>query len=126
MPAVATVTVSGSLLDVSAGADSYTLSGFSTTLTQNNGSFPASYSVDSMGSLDSSQFDGEVSYVTTMPFTGTQGQYPSTGELEITGRDDAMIRVIAMDSINVRLELDLDGDGAAEQTIDTTWAELAG
>ena len=41
----------------------------------------------------------------------------------ITGNDSSA-RVIAIDNVNVRIEVDANGDGTVDATIDTTWAEL--
>lgn len=116
----AAVTVSGSSLTVSDGTSTATLGSFSTTV----GGDGVTYTVDSQGTLNASDFEGQVTYDTPVVFQGTGEEYPFTGELLITGANDATIRLIALDSQNVRLELDLDGDGAVDEIIDTTWVAI--
>jgi hypothetical protein len=65
-----------------------------------------------------------VTYSTPVVFTGFDNDYPDTGELLVEG-DSSSARLIAMDNVNVRIEIDADGDGTIDDTIDTTWAELA-
>jgi hypothetical protein len=74
----------------------------------------------------SSAFDGEVQFSTTVALQGSGEDNPLSGEFLITGADSATIKVIPLDSLNVRLELDLDGDQAvdANGVIDMTWQEL--
>ena len=74
----------------------------------------------------SSAFDGEVQFSTTVAFQGNGDGNPVSGEFLITGADNATIKVIPLDGLNVRLELDLDGDQAvdANGVIDMTWQEL--
>lgn len=120
------MTMSGSSLRLSKGVEFFELSEFSTTATIELSVFPQSFSVESSGYLMSSEFDGEVRFSTTVALQGSGEDNPGTGEFLITGADGATIRVIPMDGQNVRLELDLDGDGAVdpEGTVDMTWQEL--
>jgi hypothetical protein len=41
----------------------------------------------------------------------------------ITGAAGSTIRVIALDELTVRLEMDYDGDGAVDEIRDITWEE---
>lgn len=121
---VTSVMMSGDSLTVSDGNDTGTLSNFSTTVSQDGSVFPAAFTMDSSATLSNSQFDGEVSYTTPVPFQGFEGEFPFAGELLVTGAEGATILLIALDNVNVRLEVDLDGDGAVDETVDTTWDEL--
>ncbi len=120
------MTMSGSSLTLSDGVEFFELSEFSTTATIDLSVFPQSFSVESNGFLMSSEFDGEVQFATTVALQGSGEENPGVGEFLITGANDATIRVIPMDGQNVRLELDLDGDGAVDPdgTLDMTWQEL--
>ena len=51
--------------------------------------------------------------------------YPFAGEMLITGANNATIRLIALDSVNVRIETDTNGDGVVDATEDTTWDDIA-
>ena len=79
----------------------------------------------SSGALDSSEFDGRVNFETTVPFRSlASDDYASEGTMLITGVNGSALQLIALDSVNVRLEIDANGDGAFEDTLETTWADL--
>ena len=61
---------------------------------------------------------------TVTPFQAVVGSRPSTGVLTVTATDGTSLRLTALDTVNVRLEIDTNGDGAINETIDTTWADL--
>jgi len=121
-----TVTLSGDSLSLTSGIDTYVLSEFSTTSTVDLSMFPASFTLESSGYLMSSEFDGEVHFSTSTALQGSGEGNPFDGEFVVTGAGEATVTVIPMDEQNVRLELDLDGDGAvdADGTVDMTWQEL--
>jgi len=120
------VTVSGSSLSMTNGTETFSLSQFSTTATVDLSIFPESFTVESQGYLMSSDFDGEVRFNTSIAFSGNGEGNPVSGELLITGANQATIKVIPLDGNNVRLELDIDGDNAVDQdgVIELTWQEL--
>jgi hypothetical protein len=64
-----------------------------------------------------------VSYSTPVTFEGFDLDYPGTGEFLVEG-DNSSARLIAIDNVNVRIEVDTDGNGTVDETINTTWAEL--
>lgn len=115
--------VSGTSMMTSNNASTETLSNYATQQTVDAGRTPAPYTLTSRGTVDSSQLSGKVSYTTPMQFEGDDVDYPHTGELLITG-DGSTVHLIALDNINVRIELDSDGDGIVDVTVDTTWAAL--
>ena len=119
-----TVTVSGDIFSVTKNNSNDTLRIFSTMVTENTSVFPSAFTTDASGTVESSRFDGSVTYDTPVPFQHFGDAYPFAGELLVTGANDATVRVIALDSTNVRIETDLDGDGAVDETEDTTWEEL--
>ncbi len=123
-PPVSVAIMSGSSFTVSSNGSTETLSNFSTSVTENAGMFPSSYTTDAMGTITSTQFDGSVTYDTPVPFESIGEAYPYTGELLVTGANNATLRLIALDEINVRIEADYDGDGAVDETVDTTWDAL--
>ncbi len=122
---VSVATMSGSTFTVSSNSSTETLSNFSTSVTENASMFPSSYTTDAMGTITSTQFDGSVTYDTPVPFESIGEAYPYTGELLVTGANNATLRLIALDEVNVRIEADYDGDGAVDETIDTTWDALS-
>jgi hypothetical protein len=120
------ITLSGRSLSLSNGVDSFQLSQFSTVATVDLSVFPQAFTLESSGFLMSSAFDGEVHFSTTVALQGNGEDNPVSGEFLITGADNATIRVIPLDGLNVRLELDLDGDQAVDTdgVIDMTWQAL--
>lgn len=86
---------------------------------------PEAYTLNSSGTVDSSQLSGFISYSTPVTFQGQGSAYPFAGELLITGSGNATIRLIALDDTNVRIETDSNGDGVVDTSEDTTWDDIA-
>lgn len=116
--------VSGTSMMTSSNASSETLSNYSTEQTVDAGLVPAPYTLAARGTVDSSQLTAVVSFTTPVQFEGNDVDYPHTGELLISG-SSSTVRLVALDNVNVRIELDNDGDGTVDETIDTTWAALS-
>lgn len=123
-PMLVVATSIGSVFTVATNASTDALSNFSSTVTENSGMLPSLVSTTSSGTISSTQFEGTVTYGTPVTFEALGDAYPYTGELLVTGADNATLRLIAMDEVNVRILADYDGDGATDETIDTTWDEL--
>lgn len=117
--------VSGGSMMTSSNASTETLTNYATEQTVDAGMQPAPYTLTSRGTVDSSQLDNIVNYSTPVRFQGNDVDFPHTGELLITGTNSS-VRLIAIDNINVRIELDSDGNGSVDVTVDTTWAALTG
>lgn len=83
-----------------------------------------SYLWDFDAMVSGSGLGGTVEYETTVPFTGTDPDYPDAGTLVVTGANGGVATVFAVDNVNVRIELDTDGVPPPEFTIDTTWAVI--
>jgi hypothetical protein len=115
--------VTGDSLASSTNGSSATLSAFSSEQTVDAGLLPAPYTLDAAGTLDSSELSGVVHYSTPVTFEGDGVDFPHAGELLVTGAN-CSARLVAIDNVNVKIEVDSDGDGMVDQTIDTTWAEL--
>jgi hypothetical protein len=49
---------------------------------------------------------------------------PFSGELLITASDGSTLTIVALDELNVRLDIDYDGDSIIDTQMQTTWAEL--
>ena len=116
-------TVSGNALMIDANSRSLNLTNFSTTTTTDGSMVPLGYTIESGGTVTSSEFEGSVDYENVIPFTGSGEEYPSAGEFIVRG-DSSSVRLIVLDNVNVRLEVDSNGDDAVDTTIDTTWEEL--
>lgn len=62
---------------------------------------------------------------TTSPWLTRNGAtYPYSGQMLIAGQTGSKIRITAVSSSNVRLELDATGDGVYEESKVVTWASL--
>lgn len=117
-----TVSVTANSLSMSTATSSETLINFSVTETVDELTF--AYTMDASGTLTSSAFTGSVTFTTAASLQGDAVGYAFSGELTITGAGSASISVIVLDDVFIRLEIDLDGDGAADEFVDTTWDEV--
>jgi hypothetical protein len=123
-PPITRSSVSGNSISVSDNTDAATLTLFRSDLTHDAGVAPEAYTSAASGTLSSTLFAGNVDYSTPVPFMGYAGEYPFAGELLVTGADGASVRLLALDNVNVRLQID-PGDGSGIVTQDATWAVLA-
>ena len=117
--------VTGNSMTTDFNGSSETLTNYSSAQTFDGNLSPAPYTMSASGTLASSQLGGAVSYSTPVTFLGFDAEYPHTGELLVTGPGSSA-RLIAVDNVSVRIEIDSNGDGTVDDTINTTWAELEG
>lgn len=117
-----TTTVNSDSLTVTDGSASHTLSGYDLTEIVDGAS--GNFSFETSGTLSSSVFSGAVTFETEVLLQGMGDGFAFMGKVVITGADGATIAVIVLDGTFVRLEVDLDGDGTPDETVDTTWTEL--
>jgi hypothetical protein len=117
-----TTTVTADSLTVTNGTASNTLADFS--LTEVLDSATTAYSVSMQGTLTSTAFSGSVTFATPASLQGTGEGHAASGELLISGANGGTLHVIVLDGVNVRLELDADGNGLVDETIDAVWDEL--
>ena len=115
--------VSGSVMAQDSLNSSETLRNYSSAQTFDGNLSPAVYTMDASGTLDSNQLPGDVVYSTESTFVGNEAEYPNTGVMLVRG-DNSSARLIAVDATNVRIEIDTNGDGTADEIINLTWAEL--
>lgn len=123
---ISMASVSGSSLAISRDARSLTLANFNTDVVANESAFPITWTLQSGGKLTSSQFDGQISYSTPVAFQGSGQNNPYSGEMLVRGANNASVRLIALDEVNIRLEIDSDGDNAVDETRDLTWDDIRG
>ena len=123
-PPVTCISVSGASMSVNDSTDALKLSDFRTDITHDAGVAPQAYTSTASGTLTSILFEGEVNYSTPVPIQGFEGEYPYPGELLVTGADDASVGLMALDNVNVRLEID-PADGSSTVTQETTWTNVA-
>jgi hypothetical protein len=122
MSPLLTASLAVSSLAVGSNGTSHTLTQYGATQTINE--VTGEYTFDATGTVASSTFVGAVNFDTTEVFAGTGVDYPATGEMLVTGADNGTIRIIALDNVFVRLEVDGNGDGTLDAVIDTTWDAL--
>jgi hypothetical protein len=121
---VVRMSLSGDNLQLGSDGEDVTLSDFEHTLQID--ALTEELVANVLGRLDSSTLGGSVDYVTTVAIEAIGDNDPNTGEILITGADSSSLRLVIIDSNNVRLEIDENGDGTVDAFIDTTWAELNG
>lgn len=121
-----TAVVHGTYFNVTAQAGVQAFSGtisdfrLERTYTESTGA----YSVSNQATIAGTQLGGEVTFETTVPFTGTDPNDPDAGTLIVTGADNCSATIIALNNVDVQILVDLDGDGNTDATINTTWAVL--
>ena len=99
------------------------LTNFTSASTFDGGQVPSPFTMSASGTLDSSELPGIISYSTPVTFAGFDSDYPSSGEFLVSGSSSSL-RLIAVDNVNVVIEIDTNGDGTVDETLQTTWAEL--
>ena len=120
------ITISGDSMVVDTLASSESLTNFVSAFTLDGNFFPSAYTMTMSGTLDSTQLAGIIRYSTPITFEGLgDDDNPSSGEFLIEGLGSSL-RLIAVNNVDVRIEIDLGADGTVDATINTTWAELEG
>lgn len=122
-PPFVTASVSGTSMMTSSGSRSDTLRNYRTDQTVNGNQQNFPYTLTSSGTVESTLLSGTVRYTTPVQFTGFDVDYPDTGEILIMGNNSSA-RLVALDNVNVRIDIDSDGNGSVDETILTTWADL--
>ncbi len=125
-PPIAEGSVFGDRFSVTGMGITETISNFSTIYTDDSSAFPVGWTIDSIGTVDSSEIAGAVNYETMVVFEGSGEGYPYTGELLVTGADNSTLYLITIDDTNVQIDADYDGDGNVDETLNLTWVELEG
>ena len=124
-PANVSASVDGASMTTDTNTYSETLTNFHTTQTVDTITQTLPFTIDASGTVDNSQLAGVISYMTDpqAPFTGFGLDFPSSGVLLINGVGSSA-RLSAVDNVNVTIDIDTDGDGAYDETINTTWAAI--
>ncbi len=123
-PIITAITVSTSALVTTSAGTEEVLSNFTVQITEDASTFPVAVTVETSFTVSSPRIGGAVSVSTTLTLQSMGEDYPFVGELRIEGAEGAVIVMIALDANTVRLEIDIDGDGATDETVDMTWDEL--
>jgi len=126
-PLYVEASVSGNSMTTDSNSATETLTAFSSAQTFDARVSPSPYTITGAGTLDSSRLSGAVSYSTETTFTGVDLDYPTGGAMLVVG-DGSSARLIAeMNGIDVTIQIysNTTGIGTPDDTITTTWAELA-
>lgn len=114
---------------VDAGGRGQQLSGAMVNAEIQAGPPPVTITRQSSGLLMSEDLEGVFSYQSVTPDVFLLDEDPATGpysgDLLVSATDNSSMRMVALDEINVRLEIDQDGDSVVDDEIATTWATLA-
>jgi len=73
---------------------------------------PGRFTIDTLTPLES---DGDNDLATG----------PDTGEFTVTADNGSAVTVVAVDALNARFDLDLDGNGSTDESFNVAWADLA-
>jgi hypothetical protein len=116
-------TFSGDGIEIVTGGDTLILTDFSIDEIENEAS--GAYTLSINGTISSSSIGGSVIVTTNIAFTGVGASEPTGGEARCVGANGTSVRLIAnADGNTVQLQVDTNGDGTADNTIDETWVNL--
>lgn len=118
------LSISGNSLASVSATTTETVTNFLTSQTVDTSVIPEPYTLESSGTVNSSQLSGVISFETMVTFQGMGGAYPFAGQLLVTGNGSA-VKLIALSDTTVRIETDPDGDGIFELLEETTWDDIA-
>lgn len=131
-----TVATDGDVTTVTADAENFTGSGggMQETVKQRHvklvdygHTLSAAFSLEFSATSTGSRWGNKtLRYETPVAFTGTADTFPSQGQLLLHGAKSATVRMTALDATNVRLDLDLDGDGTVDSggSRTLTWIQI--
>lgn len=114
---------SGTSMTTDSNASSETIMNYQSSQTLDGTLENLPYTLFAAGAIDSTQLAGVARYSMPVQFSGEGIDYPSEGVLLVEG-ENSSARLTAVDNVNVTLELDVNGDGETDQTIETTWVDL--
>ncbi len=118
-----TSSFNGNGIKIVTSSDTLILTDFVINEIENKAS--GAYTISVNGTISSSGIGGSVSVTTNVPFTGVGTLDPTGGEATCVGANGTSVKLIAnADGNTVQLQIDTNGDGTADNTIDETWANL--
>ena len=123
-PPVTTISITTNTFVTTSEGTEEILTNFTVTITEDASVFPVAVTVETSFTISSPRIGGAVTVTTSLALESMGEDYPFVGELRIEGADQAVIVMIALDANTVRLEIDVDGDGAVDETLEMTWDEL--
>jgi len=117
--------VSGISMTTSSMSSSETLRNYETDQTVDAGQQGYPYTLASSGVLDSTLLSNTVVFSTPVPFAGFDIDYPDSGEMLLRA-GSSTARLVALNNVDVRIDIDSDSNGCVDESILTTWAALLG
>jgi uncharacterized protein YhfF len=123
-PPVTTISVSTNTFVTTSEGEQEILTSFTIEITEDASMFPVAVTVETSFTISSPRIGGEVTVTTSLALQSMGEEYPFVGELRIEGANQAVIVMIAVNANTVRLQIDVDGDAAVDETVDMTWDEL--
>ena len=124
MPPIRTITVSVSALASTSGGMTEVITNMTVTITQDDSMYPTGVTVETSFTVSSPRIGGDIVVSTSIALQSSGAEYPFVGELRIMAAGNSVIILIALGGDGVRLEIDIDGDGAMDDSVDTTWDEI--
>ncbi len=118
-----TATIRGDSLTVSeTDGSSVTYADFVCTATADPGA--DAYTLDLDGTVSGGEVEGDLVVETSVPFSWTDDNDPTSGKFTATADDGSSLTLEAHPDGTVTITVDEDGDGSADATIETTWDEI--
>lgn len=124
VPQVSDLTLSGALLEVASGSDSWVLRDFAVTVVEDGTGVDLLTRYSGTGTLEGADFDGAVDFVTVVPLVATGDAYPATGEVLITGANGATVRATVVSNQTIQVAIDLDGNNVVDETQQIPWSTV--
>ncbi len=120
-----TASFTGSSLTVrKASGPQLTLTNFNLVGTGDNNT--TAYSEYGSGRIADPDLGGYVNFKTpsSASFKGVADFYPNSGSMTVTGANNSSVKLTAIDSTNVRLQVDTNGDGVVDYTVIKPWSSV--
>ena len=118
--------LAGSELQFSAAGEVIALTNFDHDLKVDIGVFPETVVALASGTLEIQSLGGTIDYTTPVAVEAVGDLDPHIGEILITGADGSSVRILVVDTSNVTLEIDVNGDGVVDEYVYTNWSALNG
>lgn len=124
MPPLTRLTLSTTALTTTTAGTTETVTDLTIIISEDQSMFPTAVSVQTSFRISSPRIGGDVIVSTSIALQSSGGEFPFAGEVEIRAAGNAVVVMIAIDSNTVRLEIDINGDGAPDETRDLLWTDL--
>ncbi|MGB5512366.1 MAG: hypothetical protein WBM87_11710 [Woeseiaceae bacterium] len=118
--------LAGSELRFSSAGEVIALTNFDHDLKVDIGVFPETVVALASGTLEIQSLSGTIDYTTPVAVEAAGDLDPHKGEILITGANGSSIRILVVDTSNVTLEIDVNGDGVVDEYVYTNWSALNG